>query len=143
MKPKTIITLVVVALTLSLAVVAQARHGRGKGHGGGIEMILRNVDLTEDQRTQLEALRDEHQAEMKPLKQELKTKRQQLHQLWTAEVIDEGAIWALDAEMVPLRQQMHQERLEQRLQVMNLLTPEQRAQLIDAIEKKIGRRNVR
>ena len=136
MKPKTIFTLALVALTLSFAVIAEARPGRGRGRGGGIEKILRSVDLTEDQRTQLEALRDEHRAEMEPLKQEMKAKRQQLRQLWTAEVIDEGAIWALDAEMVPLRQQMHQERLEQKLQVMNVLTPEQRAQLSEAVKKQ-------
>ncbi len=142
MKSKTVFTLAIVAMTLSLAMVAEARpgRGRGKGPGGGIEMMLRNVELTDGQRTQLMALRDEHQAEMKPLHQEMKAKRQQMRQLWTAEVIDEEAIWALDADMAPLREQLRRERVEQRLQAMNVLTPEQRAQLADAMERKFERR---
>ncbi len=106
-------------------------------------MILRNVELTDGQRTQLMALRDEHQAEMKPLHQEMKGKRQQMRQLWTAQVIDEGAIWALDAEMAPLREQLRRERVEQRLQVMSLLTSEQRAQVVGAMERKFERRRFR
>ncbi len=143
MKFKTVFTLAVVALTFSLAGVAEARSGGGKGRGDGIEKILRHVDLTEDQQTQLEALRDEHRAEMKPLRQELKAKREQFHQLWTAEVIDEEAIWALNEEMAPLRQQMHRKRLEQRIQVMNLLTTEQRLQLSEAMEQRMAQKRLR
>jgi protein CpxP len=143
MKLKTVFTLAVVALTFSLAVVAQARSGGGKGRGDGIEKILRHADLTEDQRTQLEALRDEHRAEIKPLRQELKAKREQFHQLWTAEVIDENAIWALDEEMAPLRQQMHRERLDLRIQAMHVLTPEQRLQIGEAVEKKMAQKRFR
>jgi len=143
MKLKTVFTFAVVAMTLSLAVVAEARQGHGKKRGGGIEMILRNVDLTEDQRTQFEALQEEHRAEVKPIRQELKVKRVQLHQLWAAEVIDEDAIWALDEEMVPLRQQMHRERLDLRIQAMQVLTPEQRLQIGEAVEKRMAQKRSR
>ena len=143
MKLKTVFTFAVVAMTLSLAVVAEARQGQGKRRGGGIEKILRNVDLTEDQRTQFEALQEEHRAEVKPIRQELKVKRLQLHQLWAAEVIDEDAIWALDEEMAPLRQQMHRERLDLRIQAMHVLTPEQRRQIGEAVEKKMAQKRSR
>ena len=137
MKAKIVITtFTMVALTLSLAVAAEARSRHGKGRGDGIEKIMRHVDLTGDQREQLEELQREHRTEMKPLKQEMRTRRQQMREYWTAETIDEGAIWALDAEMAPLRQQIHQMRLGHRLQVMAVLTPEQRAELHDSMEKK-------
>lgn len=141
MKAKnTITTLAVVALTLSLAVVAEARSRRGKGPGEGIEKIMRHVDLTDDQKTRLEALRDAHRSEMKPLHQEMRAKREQMQGYWTAEEIDEAAIWAMDAEMTPLRQQIHQVRLEHRLQAMSVLSQEQRAELHDAMKKRSHQR---
>ena len=141
MKLKTVMTtLAVVALTLSLAMVAEARPGRGKGRGGGIEKILHRADLTDDQKAQLEALREEHRAEMKPLRQDMRAKRRQMHQLWAANAIDEAAVWTLDGEMTPLRQEIHRMRLEHRLEVMAILTPEQRAALHDAKQKKSKQR---
>ena len=103
-------------------------------------MILNNVDLTSEQRTQLEELRDEHRAEMQPLHQQMQAKREQMRDLWTAEVLDEAAIWAMDEEMAPLREQLRQKRLEQRLEVMNVLTAEQRAEHFEAMEKRFRQR---
>jgi Spy/CpxP family protein refolding chaperone len=73
----------------------------------------------------------------------LKVKRAQLHQLWAAEVIDEDTIWALDEEMVPLRQQMHRERLDLRIQAMQVLTPSQRLQIGEAVEKRMAQKRSR
>ena len=144
MKAKTVITtMAVVVLTLSLAAVVEARSRRGNGRGDGLEKVMRHVDLTDAQKAQFVELKEEHRAEMKPLKQEMRTKRQQMREYWVEETINEGAIWALDAEMAPLRQQIHQVRLEHRLQVMNLLTPEQRTELHDAMEKRFQQRKLK
>ena len=73
MKAKTVLTtMAVVALTLSISMVAEARSRRGKGPGEGIEKIMRHVDLTDEQKAQLEELKEEHRDEMKPLRREMR-----------------------------------------------------------------------
>ncbi|MCX7731652.1 MAG: Spy/CpxP family protein refolding chaperone [candidate division WOR-3 bacterium] len=85
--------------------------------------------LTDAQREQLQSLRIKHLKEIMPLETELRIKELELQALWDADKLDSKAIIAKVKELSELRNKLELTRTNHRLEIAQLLTPEQRRQM--------------
>ncbi len=111
---------------------ARGRHGGGmRGHGGpGMHRgMMGMLDLSSEQRTEMERLRLEMQQDTLELREQLRQKHEELRALWTVDEPSKKAILAKHRELEPLMKKLRDRRIDFRLAVHNLLTPEQRAQM--------------
>ena len=124
---KTVIALglaVVVALGATYVYAGGRGFGPGKGSGsraGG----CRTANLTSEQQTKIQELRQQHHNEVAPLRDKMDSLRQELRTLWSDPKADPTDIEAKTKEMNDLRNQMQDKRLHMRLESRNLLSPEQ------------------
>jgi protein CpxP len=101
--------------------------GPGPGGPGDIGLPLRELELTDAQREQVRTVMQSHQAAFKEIGDRMRTARQALDAVVTADALDEAAIRAKSADVAAveadgavLRARVHQE-------VFSLLTAEQQA----------------
>lgn len=135
------IAVAVIALPLMIGSVSVMAYG-GKHHGGagmhgGKDMmgkyLLRGVDLTDEQQEQMNTLREQHRATMQASMGEFHTQmmaqRQQMHTLMLADNFDEAAVRALAEKMVDQQVERRVAMMQQKHQMLSILTPEQKAQV--------------
>jgi Spy/CpxP family protein refolding chaperone len=134
-KTATIIGILVLVAAIAIPVFA---HDRGWGKGRGMGMVpggtqapyCYNIpNLTPEQSAKLTELRQQHDKEIIPLRNELTAKMTELRNLWLQSDPDETAIKAKQQEINDLRNRLQDKITEYRLEVSKILTPEQRAQL--------------
>jgi Spy/CpxP family protein refolding chaperone len=128
---KRTLTVVAAVALLALPFAAQAkgvREGRGP-RGGEMGPLLAGLNLTADQQKQIDTLRQQQRDRVKPLREQMKGKMQEMRALWMADKPDRNAILAKHQEMDGIRQQLTVERVDHRLALLQILTPEQRAQI--------------
>ena len=101
----------------------------GRGFGGSANGIPPIPGLTDEQSAQIQALRDEFQKEIEPLQQALYSKRTELRGLWRGSNSDQSAFAAKQQEVFQLQTQLREKRTNLGLEIRNVLTPEQLAQL--------------
>ena len=156
-----IATLSAIALAASIAVAqtvtpdqgsdqgtrTERRGGRGrgehKGHGwGGMRRggFFKQLNLTEDQKTKMKQIRESFAERNKPLRQEIRAKRQELRQAGEGGTFNEAlatqkltAMASLEAKLMAERHKLHQETL-------SVLTAEQKTQLEQSKAQRKARR---
>lgn len=75
-------------LLIGLIATAAFAYGGGRGHGGwfcdgrGMMAGFSGLNLTADQTAKMDALRDNHQKEVQPLRDKMFAKRSELRALW-------------------------------------------------------------
>ncbi|MBN2255144.1 MAG: Spy/CpxP family protein refolding chaperone [Deltaproteobacteria bacterium] len=105
-------------------------RGQGRGMGGyGYGPGMSSLNLTDEQKSRIESLRDTHHKEMVPVRSELYTKKTELQALWAQKTPDSKAILAKQKEISTLRDQMREKETLHRLDMRGILTPEQQDQL--------------
>jgi Spy/CpxP family protein refolding chaperone len=118
-------------------------HGewhRGGPHGGPggpgmmmdgrmIDRMLRSVDATDAQRTQVRAIVESARADLRSMAGQSRGEREQAMAIFTAPTIDANAAEALRQKSVAEHDQASKRMLTAMLDVANVLTPQQRAQL--------------
>jgi Spy/CpxP family protein refolding chaperone len=141
-KTLTIIGAVLLVAAIAAPVLAHS-PGWGKGRGIGIGPGGRDIPccetiptLTTEQSAKLKELREQHEKEALPLRNELIAKKAELRNLWLQSDPDEAAIKAKQQEINELRNRLQDKRTEYRLEVSKILTPEQRAQLQSAKQRR-------
>lgn len=121
-------------LLIGLIATAAFAYGGGRGHGGwfcdgrGMMACFSGLNLTADQTAKMDALRDNHQKEVQPLRDKMFAKRSELRALWLEANPDPGKINAAQKEVQALRNQMEEKRTAFRFSALNLLTPEQKTE---------------
>lgn len=129
---KTKITLMAVLLGLLLTSQAFAwGPGDGRGCRAGWEASYEKLNLTDAQKTKIEALRDENYKATRPLREKLFDKSVELRRLWLQANPDKDKIGAAQKEMRALRNEMEDKVTALRLEIRKVLTPEQREKLAD------------
>ena len=127
-------TLKMTALVCALGLMAGTAIAQ-PGFDGNCVRMLEGLELTETQQQQVQSLREEHRSEMESLREQRQAERQahrdQMKALMTAEPIDIEAIKALRTEGAEHRKAMEEKRLDHKLEVLQLLTPEQREKFLD------------
>lgn len=152
-KTLTIASLSAVALTGSIALAqtvgsgqtqdttsaeqGQKRHGMGFGRRGGRQMghmgmrggMFRGITLTEDQKTQVKQIHDGFRERTQSLRQELRTKRQELRQSSEGGTFNEALATQKLQETAALQARLMGERFKLHQELQSVLTAEQKAQL--------------
>jgi len=100
------------------------------GPGTGMQLMFDRLDLSDEQRQQIEALVEEGRKQRLAYQKDLLRLRHDLQGEMLKDAPDAGKVRKLAARIGELRTQMQTSWLEQRLAVRKLLTPEQRDQLI-------------
>jgi periplasmic protein CpxP/Spy len=120
------VALLVGTLAPPLAAAPQ-RHGRRGGAFGRIPM--RQLGLTDAQRQQLKGVVQSHRDEMASLRQRLQAARSALRQATSAVPLDEALVKQRRADLSAARADGTALRGRVRSEVLQVLTPDQQAQL--------------
>jgi Spy/CpxP family protein refolding chaperone len=94
-----------------------------------LELLKNKLGLTADQVQQIEAIHSAARAKTKAQRQQVRPLRRQMRQLMTAETFDAAKVYALYTQIQSLRQMIKEERFKAKLQLMQLLTKDQRSTL--------------
>jgi Spy/CpxP family protein refolding chaperone len=127
---------VVVGLLASGIAFAQGPRGgpggRGRGNGfgpGALGIPLRQLNLTEAQRTQLEQIRDQHRADMESAMKKLAAARQTQRAAIESVPVDEAKITSLTQDLTQAEVDVAIQTARLNAAVWGVLTDAQKAQL--------------
>ncbi len=148
---KLTLTLVAVALGLLLSVPVFAfgpgtgrgpgeGMGPGSGMGQGIGMgqgfhhdaAWAKLNLSDEQKTKIEALQAAYQKELRPVREKMFDKSVALRRLWLQANPDKDKITATQREVSLLRDEMQNKVTTMRLEIRKVLTPEQQEKLVNS-----------
>ena len=130
-KMMTVMSVIALAATLA-ASPAEARRGWGGGHSGGGYYDLTTapgLNLNAEQVTKLITLREAHLRDIKPLQDQMYSKRGELRLLWLERTPNQNNILAAQKELQTLRDKLYEKGTTFRLETTKVLTPEQQAQV--------------
>ncbi len=135
-KALTIVGTVLLVAAIAVPVLAYGPSwGRGMGMGftNRVTPCCESIpNLTAEQSAKLKELREQHEKEVLPLRNELISKRVELRSLWLQANPDEAKIKAKQHEITELENKLREKMTEHRLESQKILTPEQQAQLQSA-----------
>jgi len=109
------------------------RPGMGPGGQRGAEAqeFFRDLDLTEEQKSEMRSLRERSREESQPILQQLRELQKERRQLIQSNTFNEDAARSLVNRESELRSALSLNRTANQHAVYNLLTPEQKAKLAD------------
>jgi Spy/CpxP family protein refolding chaperone len=123
----TVMVLLVTAMITTTALAVARERGPGYGPCGWGEFGgFSEVNLTADQRTKLNELRDAHFKDIKSLQERMFAKRDELRKLWLETNPDQGRITAAQKETRSVRDQWLDKMTTLRFESLKVLTPVQR-----------------
>jgi protein CpxP len=148
-KTLTIASLSVLALTVSIALAQTGaqqkgdsqgprgeRHGHGEGwgerggRGGGMHgMFFRGLNLTDDQKSKMKQISQSFRERTQSLHQELRAKREELHQASDGGTFNEAVATQKLQESASLQAKLMGEQFKMRQEMLAVLTPEQKTQM--------------
>ena len=122
----------VIALAAIVASPAMAYRGMGMGYGSGPGNVAdigaaAGLDLTAEQTEKINTMRMAHLKDIQPLQDQMLSKSKEMRSLWLATTPDKEKITALQKEAQNLRGQLTDKITTYRLDVRQVLTPEQQA----------------
>jgi zinc resistance-associated protein len=126
--------LIGIVAVLAMALVASAAMARGPGYGRGQGYGPQNgcpavSNLTAEQTSRIQAIQQANFQKLTPLREQLFAKRTELRNLWATQNPDQAKITALQKDMLDIRAQLQEKSNNARLEVREVLTPEQQAQI--------------
>jgi len=128
---KNILIIMVAVFTLALiATVALAGPGYGRGTGyspGYSNPPISN--LTPEQATKIQAIREAQFKNIAPLQQQLFAKKMELKGLWLSQNPDQAKINALQKDILSMRGQLQEKSTNVKFEMRKVLIPEQQAQI--------------
>lgn len=104
------------------------REGRG-GRGGMHGMMLKGINLTDDQKAKMKQISQSFRERTKSLHQELRAKRQELRQASEGGTFNEALATQKLQESASLQAKLMGEQVKMRQEMLSVLTPEQKTQL--------------
>jgi Spy/CpxP family protein refolding chaperone len=125
-----------------IAADASAGRGRGRGDRGGAGLGKRmaaELELTAAQKTEIQQLKGQMIKDLAPTKAKLDDLRGELRQLWAADKPSKKKIMAKHNEMDKYRDKVRERRVQFRIDVLGVLTADQRAKLAQLKDKRRGR----
>jgi Spy/CpxP family protein refolding chaperone len=93
------------------------------------DKMFKKLNLTDEQKTKIEALATASQKEIRPLREKMFDKSVALRRLWLQPNPEKDKIFALQKEVRTLRDQVEDKYTSLRLEIRKLLTPEQQEKL--------------
>lgn len=132
---KLTLTLMAVAIGLLMSVPAFAfGPGYGAGYGSGYrhDAGWAKVNLTDEQKTKIEALQTAYQKEIRPVREKMFDKSVALRRMWLQANPDKDKILTLQKEVRTLRDQLEDKATAHKLEIRKVLTPEQQEKLVNS-----------
>ncbi len=126
------ITLTLTAIVVGLLVTSQAfawGPGSGRGHGYCREAGLERLNVTDDQKVKIEALRSAHEKATKTTREQIFDKAVELRRLWLQASPDKDKITNAQKELRVMRDDLQDKATALRLDIRKILTPEQNEKL--------------
>jgi len=128
-------TAMALALSSALAFAQGPGYGMGPGpgmmgpgYGPGPGGAIASLNLSDEQREKIAAIREEHRRKNWDAMGQMQSEMFKLRQLYRAEKLDAGAIAEQQKKVDELRRQLIKSRVETRNQISALLTKEQQQQ---------------
>ena len=136
---KLVLVLMAVAMGVLLTVPAFA-FGPGRCTGNGQEdnpgyhrdKIFKNLNITDEQKTKIEALQTANLKEVKPLREKMFDKSVELRRLWLQANPDKNKINAAQKELRTIRDNIEDKNTALKLEIRKLLTPEQNEKMANS-----------
>ena len=139
------VSAIALALLAGVAIAADQGDGEGAHHGmmmhhgfmgdHGLGLPLHQLNLSDDQKTQIHQIMKTEHANMKPLMQQEFQAHQQMMQLVTSGNFDQAKAAAIAAQESQTHVQLQVEHAKIASQVYNLLSSDQKAKVADLIAK--------
>jgi Spy/CpxP family protein refolding chaperone len=107
----------------------QGMHWHGRHGGDHMFGIMSKLNLTDAQKAQIKQIHENHKATMASLHQQLKAQSQATRQSMQSGSFDQAAVTQNLIQTAPLRAQLMGERAKMHQEMLNVLTPDQKAQL--------------
>jgi len=121
MKMSTTVTVLAIALATTLSAQQHNPKHAGPGNGPRHEQMVKELGLSADQQTKLNALRKEHQESQKATHEQLRAKRIELNSLIKTGSSTDAKI----KELTTLHEKMLMGRVDHLTKVKTVLTPSQ------------------
>jgi protein CpxP len=123
-------------------------RGRGDHQGHGVRGMraggfFKQLNLTEDQKAKMKQIRESFAERNKPLREQLRAKRQELRQASEGGTFNEALATQKLTEMAGLEAKLMGERFKLHQEMLSVLTAEQKAQLEQAKAQRKARRGER
>jgi periplasmic protein CpxP/Spy len=122
-----ILTIGAAVLLAAAAAIAQGPHGFGSD--GDFHHMLRQLDLTSDQRAQVKAIFEKEKPTLEPLMQQMHQNHAAMSALEAAGPFDEVKTRALATQNSQTMVELEVEHSRIKSEVMQILTPEQKTKL--------------
>lgn len=119
------------------------KHGRRGGRGGGFGFGFRGIELTDDQKTRLQTLRQSFGERTRPLREQLRAKHQELRQAQEGTAFNEALAAQKLTEAAGIQARLMAEEHRLRQESLTVLTAEQRTQLEQRRNERRQRREQR
>jgi periplasmic protein CpxP/Spy len=123
-----ILTIGAVVMLAMAAAIAQGPHGFG-GPGGEFHGMLRQLDLTSDQKAQVKAIFEKEKPTLQPLMQQMEQNRTAMSTLQASGPFDEAKTTALATQNSQTMIQLEVEHQRIKSEIMQILTADQKAKL--------------
>ncbi|HYN85201.1 MAG TPA: Spy/CpxP family protein refolding chaperone [Pyrinomonadaceae bacterium] len=118
------------------------KRGGGR-HGGGRGFGFRGIDLTDDQKTRLQQLREDFSTRTRGLREQLRAKHMEIRQANDGGTFNESLVAQKLTEAASLQAKLMGEEFRLRQDSLSVLTAEQRTQLEQRREERRTRRGER
>ena len=123
--------------TTEMNIAHRSHHGKGM-RGRGMERLLSKLDLSAEQTQQIEAIKEQSATATEDLYAQMETQHQEMRSLLASDAnVDE--IRSEFQASQQLRQQLDTNRFETMLQIREILTPEQKAQVAELMQNRSKR----
>ena len=106
--------------------------GNDRGYGYCNEAGLKRLNLSDEQKTKIEALRIAYEKDARPIKEKMFDKSVELRRLWLKENPDKDKINAAQKELRTLRDKREDKVTALRFEIRKVLTPEQNEKLANS-----------
>ncbi len=100
-----------------------------------IEAVFKQLDLTDEQRKQLDANKEKHHGKMDVIRQEMKQDRESMKAELMKPQLDMPKVMAIHGQIKALQSQMEDNKLDGILGVRSILTPAQFAKFVTLMGK--------
>ncbi len=125
-------------LLIAAGAIAQGRHGFG-GPGGDFRHMLRQLDLTADQHSQVKAIFEKEKPTLQPLMQQMRQNHQAMKALEASGPFDETKTRALATQNAQTMIELQVAHTRMKSEIMQILTPDQKAKLAQIEAQKDAR----
>jgi len=139
MKTMGMLTALLALFLITPAFAGEHGEGEGEDKGCGCKgQMFEELELTAEQQEAIDGLKEAMHADKTTLHEQAAALGGEMEALWAAAEIDRDAVIAKTEAVMEIKAQMHLRKLQFKLDMLELLTPEQRVKAQEHMAAKMG-----